>query len=94
MIICSSEGNKITSPPGLDGNLICPQSFKQYCGKKTCPYHCNKNGVCINGQCLCTGATKLSPSCIDVSIYLAPVGSTGGLLNANNDETEELIIGN
>ena len=30
--------------------------------------------------------TEISQSCIDVSISLAPVGSTGGLLNALDDQ--------
>ena len=93
-MICKSEGQVINAPPGLVGNLTCPRSFAQYCeNKKTCPYHCNKNGVCTNGQCLCTGSTQTSPSCIDVSIFLAPIGSTGGLLNANNDDSGDLVFG-
>lgn len=90
-MICRQEGQLLPSPPGLTGTLTCPRDFDQYCqNKKTCPYHCNKNGACINGQCLCTGSTVQSPSCIDVSIFLAPIGSTGGLLNSNSDNTQNL----
>jgi hypothetical protein len=31
---------------------------------------------------MCTGSLQLTPSCVDISVYLAPVGTTGGLLNA------------
>lgn len=31
---------------------------------------------------MCTGSTKLTPTCVDVAITVAPIGSTGGLLNA------------
>lgn len=79
----------------MTGKLTCPKNFANYCeNKKTCPYHCNKNGVCINGKCLCTGATSLSSSCIDISIYLAPTGSTGGLLHSNRENSKGLIIEN
>ncbi len=44
----------------------------------------------MNGQCLCTGVTQITQSCIDVSILVAPVGSTGGLLNALNDQVGSL----
>lgn len=37
--------------------------------------------MCINGQCLCTGTTKLSSSCVDVSILIAPVGDVAGITN-------------
>lgn len=78
----------IPAPPGFDGTITCPKNIGRYCeNKKTCPYHCNKNGACINGQCLCTGLTLPTASCIDLSIFLAPIGSTGGLLNAFTDQT-------
>ena len=46
--------------------------------KKTCAYHCNKNGACINGQCLCTGQTSFSSTCLDISLSTAQIGSTAG----------------
>ena len=92
VLICRTEGQIVNAPPGLTGTLTCPKKFNKYCeNKKTCPYHCNKNGACINGQCLCTGITDISQSCIDVSILLAPVGSTGGLLNALDDQIGALV---
>lgn len=88
ILVCRDEGAVINAPPGLIGTLTCPKKFNKYCeSKKTCPYHCNKNGACINGICLCTGITDTSQSCIDVSIFQAPIGSTGGLLNALTDQT-------
>jgi hypothetical protein len=87
VLVCRTPGQKIASPVGLDGVLTCPTNFDNYCSnKKTCPYHCNKNGACIDGACLCTGSTTITPSCLDVSIFLAPVGSTGGLLNSLVDQ--------
>lgn len=75
VLVCRNEGQVITAPIGLTGTLTCPKNFGNYCSnKRTCPYHCNKNGACVNGKCLCTGVTDLSQSCIDVSILKAPVG--------------------
>lgn len=92
VLVCRDIGQVINAPPGLAGTLTCPSDFAQYCqSKKTCPYHCNKNGACVNGQCLCTGNTFLSQSCLDISIFQAPIGSTGGLLNALNDPTSTLL---
>lgn len=94
VMICRTPGQKLTPPPGLEGSLTCPSKFENYCAsKKTCPYHCNKNGACIDGKCLCTGSLSLTPSCVDISIFLAPVGTTGGLLNAIADIADGLIIG-
>lgn len=88
VLVCRSPGLVISAPPGLNGTITCPSSFSKYClSKKTCPYHCNKNGACVNGQCLCTGITSISSSCIDISIFQAPIGTTGGLLNAFTDQT-------
>lgn len=76
----------ITAPVGMNGTLTCPRKFSNYCGaKKTCPYHCNKNGACINGRCQCTGQTKLSSSCADVSILKSSIGTTGVLVNSFKD---------
>ena len=87
-------GMIINAPPGLEGTLNCPKKFENYCeNKKTCAYHCNKNGACIDGRCLCTGSLELSPSCIDVSIFLAPVGNSGGLLNSLNEDEGGLVLG-
>jgi hypothetical protein len=83
ILVCRTPGQIIPAPLGLSGTLKCPASFSNYCkSKSTCPYHCNKNGACINGKCLCTGSTSFSSSCLDVSILTAPVGSTGGLLRS------------
>ena len=91
IMVCGSEGQVINAPPGFAGTLTCPKDFKNYClSKKTCPYHCNKNGVCINGECICTGKTDRSVTCMDVSIFQAPIGSSGGLLGALSDDPEEL----
>ena len=58
IMLCRQEGQILPAPPGLVGTLTCPRDFSKYCeNKKTCPYHCNKNGACINGKCLCTGST-------------------------------------
>ena len=94
VLVCAVPNQKIPAPPGLEGVLTCPANFDNYCmSKKTCPYHCNKNGACINGKCLCTGVTELSTSCLDISIFVAPVETTGGLLNSLSDEEEGLEIG-
>ncbi len=93
VIVCVKEGQVISAPVGFDGTLTCPKSFANYCmGKKTCPYHCNKNGACVNGKCMCTGTTQLSASCADVSIFQAPIGNTGGLFNAFKDQTGSLTL--
>ena len=51
--------------------------------KKTCAYHCNKNGACINGQCLCIQDTYYSSdsnvTCLDTSILTPPTGTIGGI---------------
>lgn len=92
VLVCRDANQAISAPPGLTGTLTCPSDYAQYCqSKKTCPYHCNKNGACVNGQCLCTGSTSLSQSCLDISIFQAPIGSTGGLLNALTDQTGTLL---
>lgn len=94
VLICRSPGQKLAAPPGIEGSLTCPAKFENYClSKKTCPYHCNKNGACIDGKCLCTGSIELTPSCVDISIFMTPVGSTGGLLNAISDNVGGLMIG-
>lgn len=55
-MVCRKPGQVISAPPGLEGDLTCPSRFESQCdSKKTCAYHCNKNGACINGQCLCAG---------------------------------------
>lgn len=93
VIICRTPGQVVTPPPGLNGTLTCPKNFDNICkNKKTCPYHCNKNGACVDGKCLCTASTDLSASCVDVSIFIAPVGQSGGLLKSLSDNTGGLII--
>ena len=85
-ILVCRPGAIITAPVGLEGTLTCPQNFDNYCeNKKTCAFHCNKNGACIDGECLCTGSLEKTPSCLDVSIFQAPVGTTGGLLASLNE---------
>lgn len=79
----NNYGIEIPAPPGLDGTLKCPMNFSNYCDiKKTCLNGCNKNGVCINGQCLCTGSTVLTSSCLDTLYTTVQVDSTGGLTSA------------
>lgn len=74
---------KDMTAPGLDGALRCPSSFANYCNiKKTCTYGCNKNGACINGQCLCTGSLTLTSTCLDVTLTTNQVDNTAGLLNS------------
>jgi hypothetical protein len=93
-LVCSSAhpGTKLAAPPGMDGTLTCPTSFINYCNiKKTCAYNCNKNGVCINGMCLCTGATVLTQSCLDISLSTNQVGLTGGLLFAKKVNTGDVL---
>lgn len=93
VLICRKPGQVINPPAGLTGSLTCPKNFDNICkNKKTCPYHCNKNGVCVDGKCLCTGSTALTPSCIDVSIFISPVGLTGGLLNSLSDSNGTLTL--
>ena len=93
--ICRIPGQKVSAPPGLDGTLTCPSDFDNYCKtKQNCPYHCNKNGACINGQCLCTGSKELTATCLDVSIYEAPIGSTGGFLQSLAEDNSGLILTN
>ena len=41
---------------------------------------------------MCTGTTSLASGCADVSIFQAPVGNTGGLLNAYKDPTLALTL--
>lgn len=42
---------------------------------------------------MCTGDTFLSSGCADVSIFTAPVGNTGGLVNAFKDQIGNLDLG-
>lgn len=88
ILTCLSPGQQVFSAgveiPGLEGTFTCPSNFANYCSsKKTCAYHCNKNGACINGQCLCIQDTQISPSsnvtCLDTSILTPPTGTTGGI---------------
>lgn len=77
----------------MDGTLRCPTSFSNYCEiKKTCTYHCNKNGACINGQCLCTGATALTSTCLDVTLSTIQVDNTAGLTNALRLEGDKIVL--
>lgn len=75
ILVCRVPGQVIAAPPGLQGTLTCPSDFKNQCqNKKTCPYHCNKNGACINGLCLCTGQSDLTTTCLDVAFTTEQVG--------------------
>jgi hypothetical protein len=48
--VCFQHGQVVNAPPGMEGELKCPDNFEDYCGgKKTCPYHCNINGLCLDG---------------------------------------------
>lgn len=85
ILACSYPKQVVAAPGGLIGSLTCPSDFTYYCStKRTCESHCNINGMCINGQCLCTGNRELQPSCLDVQLTVRQVGDTGGFLNALN----------
>lgn len=43
---------------------------------------------------MCTGTTALTSTCVDVAIYVAPVGDTGGLLLAQADDLEAFSFEN
>ena len=81
--MCKFGGQEIGAPGGMDGILRCP-NFRSYCveNKRTCAYHCNKNGICINGMCLCTGSTVLTTTCLDESNLTTTIPNTAGLLNS------------
>lgn len=89
----STPGTIIPAPAGMDGTLTCPTNFNNYCGiKKTCAYSCNKNGICINGMCLCTGQTILTSTCIDVSFTANQIDATGGLINSIIISSGDVLI--
>lgn len=95
IVVCSinNPGAEIPAPAGMDGTLKCPTSFSNYCDiKKTCTFHCNKNGACINGQCLCIGSNTLSSTCLDVNTVTTLVEPTGGLLNALKFNGDILVL--
>ena len=80
--VCRIPG-QVLRVPGFDGSITCPDNFDNYCGnKETCPFHCNKNGACVNGRCLCTGTTEFSFFCLDSDVVQTPIGTTGGLLKS------------
>lgn len=80
ILMCRNAGQDIAAPFGMEGTLRCP-NYAKYCteNKRTCAYHCNKNGICINGMCLCTGATVLTATCIDESNLTTTIEDTAGL---------------
>lgn len=83
-LVCRTPGQIIPSLPGFDGTLTCPSDFNAICGgKKTCSYNCNQNGACINGQCLCTGATTFTQTCPSKSPTTDTPITTGGRLLFN-----------
>jgi hypothetical protein len=89
----SNMGTDIPAPTGLDGTLRCPSNFANYCiNKKTCLFGCNKNGACINGQCLCTGSINLSITCLDVTLNTTQVQNTAGLLNSIIFSRDDMLI--
>ena len=70
--VCLYPDQVINSPPGLEGTFECPSIFSNYCeSKKTCVFGCNKNGACINGQCLCQDSLDLKSTCLDVSLTVS-----------------------
>lgn len=94
VLFCSSSnfGMDIPGPDGLIGTLKCPTSFANYCEiKQPCTFHCNKNGACINGLCLCTGSTTLTSTCLDSSLSLVQINNTGGLLNSLFDDDGDIL---
>lgn len=63
----------------MTGQITCPTNFDNFCkGKQNCAYNCNRNGICINGLCLCTGNSGLTPTCDTPITTSDPFGSTGG----------------
>ncbi len=97
ILYCSTNnyGIDIPAPPDLEGTLKCPSSFSNYCDiKKTCAYNCNKNGACINGMCLCTGSTVLTQTCIDTSLTVTQMDTTGGLTAAIKSIGDMLFLVN
>ena len=91
-LICRFPGQTIENiHDQVTGSLKCPSDFKRICGSsKTCPYHCNKNGVCINGKCLCTGEKGYSTACLDSSSIA--IGSTGGFTNSRRFSSNFLNV--
>ena len=78
-LVCRSAGQVIPALPGFDGTFTCPTDFRLYCAaKKTCAYNCNQNGACINGQCLCTGATTFTSTCKVTNVIEDTPIKTGG----------------
>lgn len=79
------------------GTLTCPSDFSSICNsKKVCLYHCNKNGLCLNGECLCINSDPLTPglsqTCMDTSMLTEPTGITGGVLNSIRIENDVIIL--
>ena len=67
----------------MDGTLQCPSNFDNYCGtKKTCAFHCNRNGICVNGKCLCTGELNLTSTCLDIGFTVSQMDNKGGLIKS------------
>lgn len=90
VLVCRVPGQVLNAPTGLEGTLNCPSSFDNMCrNKKTCAYHCNKNGACVNGMCLCTGEKTFFPTCLDAALTFDQMGETGGfVINPNGGGTE------
>jgi hypothetical protein len=94
VLVCRIPGQILIAPAGLEGTLTCPSSFDNMCrNKKTCAYHCNKNGACVNGMCLCTGEKSFSPTCLDAALTIEQIGVTGGfVINPSGGGTEYYSI--
>lgn len=79
---CYQPGQIILPPAGsgLQGTLTCPNNLDAYCNsKRTCAFNCNKNGVCINGLCLCTGSIFLTSTCQELGLDVNISGQIGGI---------------
>ena len=64
IFICSSPGLILPALPGMEGTIECPAEFPRMCSqKKTCINQCSRNGICVNGLCLCYNSLTLSPYC-------------------------------
>lgn len=93
ILICYAPNQVIQAIPGLNGTFTCPSTFANYCKKKKiCPYHCNMNGACINGKCLCFGAKVLTPICLAQTFNVSQIGSTGGFLLSTSAPPSSLSL--
>lgn len=90
ILVCSTPGQILNAPKGLFGTLKCPTNFSTICNaKKMCVYHCNKNGICIDGMCLCSGSLTLTATCLDNTFNSSAPGTTGGFISLTNSNSLE-----